>query len=504
MIARSIIEKPGEDGSTLSKHFPDFIWLLRDVMLQLPAAEDGKQLSPTDYIIQKVLKRGQGRNYESNTDKVAGAIITSFPSIKCVMISSPGDKDVIQNIASRQQDLSPIFNKEVEAFVHHLCDHAKPKYGYEMGSLVTGPLLARMVAEYVKIVNKPGAIPCISDVWSATIESEYVRNMNQLLKEYDDEMGEMISKRGMPMEEGDKEEEDKKNPTTLLGIHRKICQQKTTTLIERVGRFTTSQKSIGDLTSKFENALVTFKEVLIDPNSGKQHFEKEIVGGILKKYVDENYKMSQVFCRAVFERLYDPIRKRTELKVDEESQYTFEQLLQDLQTLYTEYHKKAVGPARWEVYEEKTEYIEQKKRAFESFVGYQKKMFEGAQRVAEAEAKNHKFNETIMLLEAQINQQRETNEKQLSQLQNHHEAELDKMQKQIEAKMQTEKKHMEQMMQANVHETRTKLEEKLEFQCKEYQEEFQCMQQNYEQQMQQMQGKGICQLCCFIVSSYRD
>ena len=116
MITRSIIEKPGKDGSTLSRHFPDFIWLLRDVMLQLPAAEDGQKLSPTDYIIQQVFKHDTG-TVVSEADKVAVAIMTNFSSIECVMIPSPSvDPEVIQNIASRQQDLNPKIQQRSRSF----------------------------------------------------------------------------------------------------------------------------------------------------------------------------------------------------------------------------------------------------------------------------------------------------------------------------------------------------------------------------------------------------
>ena len=489
-VTRSIIEKPGDDGSTLSKHFPDFIWVLRDVLL-LPATKDGRELPPTDFLIQQVLNHGKGKA-TTKADEVACAIMTSFPSVQCVTLPPPSvNAAVMENISSCEQDLNPDFNKGVEAFVHNLCDHVKAKSGYEIGKQVTGLLLAHMVTKYVEKVNEPGSLSCISDVWSVTINNVCTKNMEELLNEYDEEMRKIISERGLPMEEGDKQDEDKTNPTTLLGIHRIICQRKISTFIERVGHFMTSQ-NIGDLTSKFENALVTYKEVpFIDPNSGKQLFEKKIVGGSLKKYVDENYETSQVTSRAVFERLYGPIKKKTELIVGEESHYTFQEFLHDLQTLATEYHKQAVGPAKWDVYQEKKEYIEQNRKAFESLLGYQKKMFEEAQRVADAEARNRKFNETINSLQAQMNQQQDTNERRLLQLQQHHESELDKMQKQTEEKLQAEKKHMEQMIQANMHEAQTNIQEKLEFQRKEHKEELQSIQHFHTQQMQQFLDKGM-------------
>eukprot|EP00731_Ephydatia_muelleri_P012791 Em0007g101a len=352
MITKSIIEKLGDDGSTPSKHFPDFIWLLRDVVLQLPVV-DGQRLSPTDFLIQKVLNRSQG-SIETKEDKVASAIMTSFSSVKCIMLPHPShDAEVIQNIASQKQDLNPRFNKEVEAFVQQLYDYAKPNCGYEIGSKVIGTLLAEMVIKYVEVVNETGTIPCISDVWSATVEIECDKNVKELISEYDAEVSESISKRGMPMEEGVQTDEDKENPTTLLGIHHKIYYQTISTLIKRVGCFLTHQE-IQDLTSKFTNAVVTFNDV---PPSGKK-----ISGGILKKHVDENYKQSQCTCRALFEQLFSPIKKKTELTAG--NNYTPENLQHDLKILETEYHKQAVGPAKRKVYEEKKECIEETRRVF--------------------------------------------------------------------------------------------------------------------------------------------
>ena len=56
------------------------------------------QLSPTEYLIQKVLNHGRGK-VASTADKVAGAIM-SFPSITCVSLPSPSDNpEVVRNIA---------------------------------------------------------------------------------------------------------------------------------------------------------------------------------------------------------------------------------------------------------------------------------------------------------------------------------------------------------------------------------------------------------------------
>eukprot|EP00731_Ephydatia_muelleri_P012780 Em0007g90a len=353
MITRSIIGKrAGENESTLSKHFPDFIWLLRDMVLNFET-QDGQKLSPTEYLIQKVLNHGRGK-VASTADKVAGAIMMSFPSITCVSLPSPSDNaEVVRNIALRQLDISPKFNEGVEGFVHYICDHAKPKCGYEIGSEVVGPLLAEMVIKYVEIVNKPGAIPCISDVWSATVDKECTKQMEELKNAYDVEVGEIISKRGMPMEEGDKQDEDTENPTTLLGIHGKIYRQKIATLIKRVGSFLSS-KQIQDINSKFTDAFV---------------------GPILKKYKDANYQRSDSTCRRIFADLYRRIKEKTELTrltAGTESEYTFEDLVHELNTLETEYYKQAMGPAKRKVYEEQNDIIEETKRTFKYQLEFQK------------------------------------------------------------------------------------------------------------------------------------
>ena len=99
-----------DDSFELKNHFPDFLWLLRDVT-NTPTGDDGKEISPTDYLLKKVLKKRRAFN-ENEGDRVSRAILSFFPSIQCRTITPPSsDPVIVRNIAARQSSLDPHFNK---------------------------------------------------------------------------------------------------------------------------------------------------------------------------------------------------------------------------------------------------------------------------------------------------------------------------------------------------------------------------------------------------------
>ena len=494
---------------SLANHFPDFVWLLRDVHLT-PTGKDGKKVTPTEYLTEIVLCRGRGF-VESKEEQVARAIMTSFPSVKCVALRAPStDPEVMQNIASRQESLDPRFNREVEDFVQQLCESVKPKHGYCIADQISGPLLAEMVDKYVVIVNDPNAIPCISDVWSASIESVCRKKMEQLAMEYDSEMSAAISRIGMPMEE-DGNCDDKEDPTTLLGIHRRVLQLKTSALINQVGHFLSSSDSgqtIEQVTTALERTIATFEESPVsEPHWGSVLAQKKIVGGILKKYADQNYKMSQDTCRTVFETLYKPIREKTELNDD--GKYTFEMLIQDLNTLENEYCMKAIGPAKWDVYKEKKEYVEQNNDTFENLLDYKQKAFEEAQRAAELDAMNCRYAKKIKSLAEQMNREQESNEKKLLELQELHRDELRRMEKLIANRMKAECKLMDELTKANMKETTERVrknEELIEAQRKQFEAKMMKINEDYSAKLKEIENWRRCKCwmhaCVHSISLY--
>lgn len=107
-------------------HFPSFIWLLRDATLQI-ASETGKELSPSEYLKTQVLHRSK-KLLPTDTDRIAMAILTYFPSVECHVLPPPSaDTTVLQNISQNEDKLSNDFNTCMQNFVQHVHQNVSAK-----------------------------------------------------------------------------------------------------------------------------------------------------------------------------------------------------------------------------------------------------------------------------------------------------------------------------------------------------------------------------------------
>lgn len=167
----------------------------------VPPGSDGKPMTPTDYLITKVLKRGKSFN-ETENDKIGRAILTIFPTIECITVVPPSaDPEVMQNIVANQHCLEPKFNEQIEHLVEYLLHHVHAKSGFVEGKVIDGPLLAAMVVKFLDVVNDPDAIPCITDTWQAAVEIRCKKVLTQMVQEYTQELEVKIAEVGLPMEQ---------------------------------------------------------------------------------------------------------------------------------------------------------------------------------------------------------------------------------------------------------------------------------------------------------------
>ena len=71
----------------LSKHFPQFMWVLRDFALQL-INEDGEQMTCDDYL-EKALTIPPGSDMSDEKNKVRKVLRELFPNRECQTIIRP-------------------------------------------------------------------------------------------------------------------------------------------------------------------------------------------------------------------------------------------------------------------------------------------------------------------------------------------------------------------------------------------------------------------------------
>lgn len=453
-LANAIVVKstPGEamNAFDFKKYFPDFLWLLRDVHL-LPVGDDGAQVTPTEYLLSKVLRRGTSF-VETKSDEVGRAILTFFPSIECKTVQAPSSKpEIVRNIAKKQTSLDPAFNREVELLVQHLFQHLRAKKGFTAISLVDGPMLAMMADHYLKAVNDAGTVPCISDTWKIAVEKRCQEVLKKMIQEYTQELEARIAEIGLPIEEDSPDDVNVMiKPQSLFGMHRAVLLKKTESLLKQVGHLVNASVqtfSWENLTAELEHCTAVFKEE-VKEIEGDQVRRKRVTSGILFKFAEQNYTASRSGCLTLFDNLY----QQTQEKIHANQNYSFEELVNDLQALHLDYFRKAVGPAKWQVYDERRGFIKAQEESFRMLKGYEKKTFDAIQKAADESAKAVQLADSVSKLHVQMRNDAELNQKRIEAMQTEHYEEMQRLRKEEMQRTEQERQKYEDFRKAHMDE----------------------------------------------------
>lgn len=436
------------DVNDLRQYFPDFLWLLRDVHL-LPTDEQGIQVSPTEYLKSKVLVRGKGF-FESQSDIVARALITFFPSIECHTLPPPSSSaEVMRNICNKENELSQDFNDKVTEFLQYVKSAIQVKKGFK-GGTVSGPILAHLTKEYISAINSPGAIPTISNAWHATTQLYERELIIELVKEYEADMEKAISSVEIPLEEESSNDEE---GTSLMAFHRKILSQKIEKLADSMLLLSILPGDLKIRIEELENEIVTYDNVLVRDQEGQEWHKKIIIGGALFSFSSKNFQKSKKFCKDLINNLYQPIQDKVDCN---DSNYTYDDLMSDINNLQSYYFINAKGPAKWEVYEKKRKRVEDDKATFTRLKNYEAELHKAAEEVEKVNKKALKMAEELSMLRDQKTRESEIHKAKIEKIKASHESALLKMkedhlkwQKQVEKKIKEfEKAKMEDMIKA--------------------------------------------------------
>ena len=406
-------------------------------------------MTPTDYLVTKVLKRGNSFE-ESTNDKIGRAILTIFPTIECITVKPPSaDPEVMQDIVAKQHCLERRFNEQIDSLIKYLLQHVRAKNGFVEGNLVDGPLLVAMAAQFLEAVNSPDAIPCITDTWKAAVEMRCKKVLDKMVQEYTREMEAKITEIGLPMDEDLPEHPDPSKPRTLLGLHRLILLQKTEALLKQVGHFISGPTEDGTLNrdslgAKLEERTVVFSEE--DAIQGQKIRKKKVVGGVLHGFVERNYRESRSHCLALFVELY----MRVEEKMQTGDNYTFEMLKKDLIDLREKYYQRAIGPGKWDVYTEKESFIKSQEESYKTLRGFKKEAFDALQKAADEKAKNDQLKDSLNELETQMKNDIELNEKRVGAMQKQHDEEMQRLKVEQDERMESDRKKYEDFIAAKM------------------------------------------------------
>uniref|UniRef100_A0A5F9CZT2 GB1/RHD3-type G domain-containing protein n=1 Tax=Oryctolagus cuniculus TaxID=9986 RepID=A0A5F9CZT2_RABIT len=159
-----------DDSDEFVSFFPDFVWCVRDFMLELKL--DGRPITEDEYL-ENALKLIPGRNPKiQNSNLVRECIRHFFPKRKCFTFDRPTkEKELLVHIEDVAEDqLDPNFQEQSENFCSYIFTYANPKI-LKDGIHVTGKRLGTLVETYVDAISS-GAVPCLENAVTTLAQLE--------------------------------------------------------------------------------------------------------------------------------------------------------------------------------------------------------------------------------------------------------------------------------------------------------------------------------------------
>ena len=364
------------------QQFPKFRWLFRDVMLP-PVNDDGNEIPITDYVKTQVLSEESSSSPQ--VQGVINALLQLFPSFECHMLPIPATKrDVLKSITKNKSKLSAEFNDDVAQLSLNLLSDIEPKKSITSGDqqYMNGSLLSILIEECLESLNTNDVIPELRFGWQAAMDSRLEALLNKLVNEYQEQLEEALRGRGAIEESvpGNFESSNTRRsspqsgseievlktdvpatpeqpsarsrirkssdistassilspiqvtpPKTLIGIHQSILDSKLREFRREINQCmgAISEERKAELLLRLENRVVKYDK------TSDGNCTDRVVGGILLKYIQENYEKSKERCSQTFDHVVEPLKENLTRAVD---------------GLSDEYFTMAVGPAKNDVF----------------------------------------------------------------------------------------------------------------------------------------------------------
>lgn len=324
--------KSGAESDELYKHFPSFLWLVRDATLRYSG-------TPTDYIKNEVLVRSSRVNPD-RLDCIVQAITSLFPSVECRMLPRPSvDPTVLADLISHESHLNPKFIHSLQEAYRYICSSIRPK-GFDSQASTTAfssLVIAELLEQYVHVVNADQDI-VFQTCWQSAFQSALYSYSTQLVLEYQQQM-KLLLQGKLPIEQGDSDDANSSfEGETLMQIHNRVASSLYDDLCQEIQLLLCSSSS-SDVASNVQHdfqSRIAVYDVL----------NHRVEGGELFNFVNDNYSESTKVCQNIFDSYYSTLHEHI---IDAHRDKKEIDIGSDIETLKSEYYKKAVGPAKDEV-----------------------------------------------------------------------------------------------------------------------------------------------------------
>ncbi|KAM9000552.1 guanylate-binding protein 1-like [Sarcophilus harrisii] len=284
-----------DDSMELVSLFPDFVWTVRDFILELEI--DGQPTTPDQYL-ENALKPKKG------TSEEAGMCIQKFfQNRKCFIFVPPASKKKLLEIEQLHDDeLDADFVESAENFSNHIYNKAKTKI-LPGGAMVNGPRLGNLIENYVEAITS-GDIPCMENAVLALAELENSAAVQKAFAVYEKMMRQGIQFPTETIQE-------------LLCLH-DICER------EAINVFI--KDSFKDVDQKFQKALENQLKAKLD------------------EFCKQNERESQDRCTALLQDIFRPLEEAVKQNAfSKPGGYNiYLQQMRELQEKYNQQPKKGI------------------------------------------------------------------------------------------------------------------------------------------------------------------
>ncbi|XP_038623250.1 guanylate-binding protein 1-like [Tachyglossus aculeatus] len=228
-----------EDSNKFVSFFPDFLWVVRDFILDLEL--DGRCISEDEYL-ERALKLQKGDHPNTQMLNLPRKCIRQFfPSRKCFTFSFPAPPKLVGHLDELGEDhLYSDFVQQANNFCTYIFQNTKIKT-LQGGIVVNGPRLAMLVKTYVETIRS-GNVPCLENAVLALAQIENAEAVKVACSHYTTLMAQQVQlPTGTLLE--------------LLEAHR-VCEREALRLF--------MQRSFKDKKQKFQRELAEILQLKLE------------------------------------------------------------------------------------------------------------------------------------------------------------------------------------------------------------------------------------------------
>ncbi|XP_042534792.1 guanylate-binding protein 4-like [Dipodomys spectabilis] len=178
------------DSDEFRSFFPDFVWAVRDFILELKL--NGQPITEDEHL-ENALKFIPGTSLKiQNANVLRECIKHFFRKRKCFVFDRPTkDKKLLAYIEGLPEDLMDFtFLVQSKNFCSYIFANAKPKTLRE-GIIVTGKRLGTLVETYVSAINS-GAVPCLENAVTTLAQRENSAAVQKAADHYSQHMAQQL------------------------------------------------------------------------------------------------------------------------------------------------------------------------------------------------------------------------------------------------------------------------------------------------------------------------